>query len=80
MLAYVETLMHEYHFDLRTVMVKLRLAAGLHLLEARASRLAPDHSIGYVERAIMHARHAVRLWYEERFEIIPTPPRVRASA
>ncbi len=59
-------------------MLKLRLAAGLHLLEARAARIAPDHSIGYVERAIMHARAAVRVWYEERFEIIPTPPRIRA--
>ncbi len=77
-MAYVETLIHEHQFTLPDVMLKLRLAAGLHLLEARASRIAPDHSIGYVERAIMHARAAVRVWYEERFEIIPTPPRVRA--
>jgi hypothetical protein len=77
-LAYVENLIHEHHFTLPDVMLKLRLAAGLHLLEARAARIAPDHSIGYVERAIMHARAAVRVWYEERFEIIPTPPRIRA--
>ncbi len=56
---------------------RLPLAAGLQLLEARASRLAPDHSIGFVERQIMQARAAVRHWYAERFEIVPTPPRVR---
>jgi hypothetical protein len=77
-MAYIETLMAEYDFDLPAILLKLRLAAGLHLLEARAARLAPDHSIGYVERAIMQARHAVRLWYAERFDIIPTPPRVRS--
>jgi len=84
-MAYVEILLSEYAFlDLPSVMGgkhaarPLRLAAGLQLLEARACRLAPDHSIGFVERSIMHARAAVRAWYAERFDIVPTPPRVRA--
>lgn len=79
-MSYIETLLHEYHFlDLQSVRLRLPLAAGLQLLEARACRLAPDHAIGFVEREIMRARAAVRAWYEERFDIIPTPPRVRAG-
>jgi len=85
-MSYIEILLSEYAFlDLPSVLGsehaeprrRLPLAAGLQLLEARAARLAPDHSIGFVERSIMHARAAVRQWYAERFEIIPTPPRVR---
>lgn len=85
-MAYVEILLHDYRFDLPTILglkrakARLPLAAGLQLLEARACRLAPDHSIGFVERRIMHARAAVRQWYAERFDIIPTPPRVRGEA
>lgn len=75
MLAYIETLMAEYQMDLPTVMLRLRLAAGFALLEGRAARLAPEHTIGYIDRAVMQARAAVREWYAERFEVVPTPPR-----
>lgn len=75
-MSYIETLTHEYAWlDLTGVRLRLPLAAGLTLLEARSCRLAPDHTVSYVERAIIKARQEVRRWYEERCEIVPTPPR-----
>ena len=81
MLAYIETLLGAYpQLDLEGIRggtgarKPLPLAAGLALLEARACRLDPDHAISFVDRRIMAANAAVRAWYEERYDIIPTPP------
>lgn len=81
-LAYIETLLATYpQLDLENIRGGTRapkplpLAAGLALLEARACRRDPGHAISFVDRRIMAANAAVRTWYEERYDIIPTPPR-----
>lgn len=81
-LAYVETLLATYpQFTLEDIRggkdarKPLPLAAGLALLEARACRLDPEHSISFVDRRIMAANAAVWDWYAARYDIIPTPPR-----
>lgn len=58
-LAYVETLLAEYHLTLPQVF-RLSFAAGLALLEARGSRLYPGQGLGYIDRAIIAARNATR--------------------
>ncbi len=72
--------MNEYaSLSLAAILFDLPLAAGLQLLEARACRLAPDRTIGFVEREIIRARAAVRTFYEAEFTILPTPPRRQAT-
>lgn len=85
-MAYLETLLSTYPqfslSDLRggTGAAKpLPLAAGLALLEARACRLDPEHSISFVDRRIMQANAEVWEWYAARYDIIPTPPRPKAG-
>jgi hypothetical protein len=81
-MAYIETLLSTYpQFSLSDIRggkdaaKPLPLAAGLVLLEARACRLDPEHSISFVDRRIMQANAEVWAWYAERYDIIPTPPR-----
>lgn len=56
-LAYVEVLHGAYHYSLRRVFFGMEIEAGLALLEARAARLNPKEATGYIDRAIMRARH-----------------------
>jgi hypothetical protein len=53
----VETLLAEYHLTLSQVF-RLSFPAGLALLEARSARLYPGQGLGYIDRAIIHARNA----------------------
>lgn len=81
-MAYIETLLSTYPMlelaDIRGgtgARRPLPLAAGLALLEARACRLDPQHTISFVDRQVIKANAEVREWYAARYDIIPTPPR-----
>jgi len=63
--------MSEYHMPLSSVF-KLRVPAGLELLEARRNRLAPDiNRVSYLDRCIIAARNRCRADLEARFTIVP---------
>lgn len=85
-MAYIETLLSSYsQFALEDIRggtnagKPLPLATGLALIEARACRLDPEHSISFIDRRIMRANAEVWEWYAQRYDIIPTPPRNQAA-
>lgn len=70
-MAYIELMMHEYRFTRHELLFDLPVEAGGALLEARAARLNPGGTVGWVQRCIVRARDQMRAWLEQHFDILP---------
>lgn len=68
-IAYLELLASEYGFTVPHILLELPVEAGSALLEARAARLNPGNTIGFVQRSIIVARTRMRNWLEANFDI-----------
>jgi len=70
-LAYVESIASTYAMTLRAIFFALPLPAGLALIEARAARINPRASGGFIDRAIWTARDQCRAEIERTHHILP---------
>ena len=69
-MAFVEVLHGEYHHSLRRIFFGTEVEVGLALLEARAARMNPKEASGYIDRAILRARHEAQRQALEIYTLI----------
>lgn len=70
MLSLVEVSLSDYAFSLRRIFFALEVESLLALLEARAARMNPKEASGYIDRAIMRARHEAQRQALEIYTLI----------